>query len=254
MATLDSVLHEGLLINRKWFKEQSIKGTAVDYYLRSGKLEAVLNGLYRKPGPPLKWQNVVHSLTVLGYETHIGHITALEYHGYKQYISLGEEGQIRLYSPHSLPSWVTRINIYPGFILMRRNPFDDSTLGLIDVPFGTWDWPIKYSTPERAFIESASTIEAEEDIVRAVEMLEGAANLRPRVIQTLLEACSSIKGKRLFLWLARNANHSWYQHIDITSIDLGTGNRQIIAGGVLDKQFLITVPRGMEHGQEEPLF
>ncbi len=254
MAGLDSILPEGLLVNRKWFTQQGIRETAVDYYLRSGKLETIVNGLYRKPGPPLKWQHVVYSLTVLGYETHIGHMAALEYHGYQHYVHLGEIGPIRLYSPHSLPSWVQRLDIDPGYTVMRRNPFDDNTVGVIEVPFGTWDWPIRYSTPERAFIELASTIETEEEIIQAADMLEGAANLRPRLIQTLLEACNNIKGKRLFLWLARSVDHSWYQHIDLTCIDLGAGNRQIIAGGYLDKQFLITVPRSVQHGQEEPLF
>ncbi len=57
MAVLDSVLQEGKLVDRKWLSQQGIKATAVDYYLRTNKLEAIIAGLYRKPGPPLKWQN-----------------------------------------------------------------------------------------------------------------------------------------------------------------------------------------------------
>ncbi|NCC47276.1 MAG: hypothetical protein EOM16_09630, partial [Bacteroidia bacterium] len=67
MAALDSVLREGLLVDRTWLGKHGIGATAVDYYLRSGKMETLVHGLYRKPGPPLKWQNAVYSLMLLGY-------------------------------------------------------------------------------------------------------------------------------------------------------------------------------------------
>jgi len=78
MAVLDSIMQEGLLVDRAWFSRQGIESTAVDYYLRSGKIEALVHGLYRKPGPPLKWQQVVYSLIVLGHDVHVGHLTCFE--------------------------------------------------------------------------------------------------------------------------------------------------------------------------------
>jgi hypothetical protein len=243
MATLASVLQEGVLVDRKWLSQQGIKATAVDYYLRTNKLEAIIAGLYRKPGPPLKWQNVVYSLSVLGHDVHIGHLTALSYHGYEQYLRLGGPGPVRLYSTAPLPSWMGRLETTFDFTMMRRNPFSNSAVGVVEVPFGTWDWPIRYATPERAFLEWASTIETEEEILGAFELLEGAAHLRPRLLQVLLEACGSIKAKRLFLWLARSAGHSWYRYLDIAAIHLGVGKRQIVPGGALDGEFLITIPR-----------
>ncbi len=254
MATLDSVLQEGLLVDRKWLGKHGIEATAVDYYLRTGKIETLVHGLYRKPGPPLKWQQVVYSLTLLGHDVHVGHMTALAYHGYEHNLKLGVAQHIRLYSTRNLPSWVEKVEIGPGFIRMKRNPFAIGSIGVVDVPFGTWDWPIRYSTPERAFIELASTLETKEEILQAKVMLEGAANLRPRLLQELLEASGNIKARRLFLWLARIAGHSWYQHIDISRINLGAGKRQIVPGGVLDAQFLITVPKEAQDGLQEPVF
>jgi len=254
MATLDSVLQEGLLVDRKWLGKHGIEATAVDYYLRTGKIETLVHGLYRKPGPPLKWQQAVYSLTLLGHDVHVGHMTALEHYGYEHYLKLGVAQHIRLYSPRSLPSWVEKVNIEPRFVSMKRNPLAGESTGIVDVPFGTWDWPIRYSTPERAFIELASTLETKEEILQAKVMMEGAANLRPRLLQELLEACGNIKAKRLFLWLARIAGHSWYQHIDMFQINLGAGKRQIVPGGVLDTQFLITVPKEVQKGQQEPVF
>ncbi|MXI87761.1 type IV toxin-antitoxin system AbiEi family antitoxin domain-containing protein [Sphaerochaeta halotolerans] len=254
MATLDSELLEGLLVDRAWLKGRGIENTTVDYYLRSGKLEAVIHGLYRKPGPPLKWQNVVYSLTLLGYDVHVGHMTALTYHGYDHYLKLGISQSIRLFSPQKLPRWVERIGVKPGFSIMKIRPFPDIEVGMTEVPFGTWDWPIRYSLPERAFIELASTIETREEILQANLMMEGAANLRPSLLQVLLESSTSIKAKRLFLWLARTAGHAWYRHIDLSKIDLGVGKRQIVPGGKLDTEFLITVPKEVQDGQQESIF
>ncbi|MDN5334125.1 MAG: hypothetical protein PWP59_1387 [Sphaerochaeta sp.] len=254
MAALDYELPEGLLVDRTWLKERGIKSTTVDYYLRSGKFEAVVQGLYRKPGPPLKWQNVVYSLIILGYDVHVGHLTALTYHGYDHFLKIGISQRIRLFSTQKLPTWVGKVGVDPGFSIMKAGPFPDAILGMTEVPFGTWDWPIRYSSPERAFIELASTIETREDILQANLMMEGAANLRPRLLQALLESSTSIKAKRLFLWLARTAGHAWYQHIDVSKIDLGVGKRQIVPGGKLDAEFLITVPKEVQNGQQESIF
>jgi len=80
-------------------------------------------------------------------------------------------------------------------------------------------------------------------------MFEGAGGLRPKLIQTLLEECTQIKAKRLFLWLAKRQNHQWYHHIDISQINLGSGKRQIIKNGFLDKDFMISVPKEDYFGQ-----
>lgn len=81
MVTLDSILQEGLLVDRKWIRQRGINATTVDYYLLTNKIDALGHGLYRKPNPPLKWQNVIYSLALLSCTVHVGHMTALEHHG-----------------------------------------------------------------------------------------------------------------------------------------------------------------------------
>jgi hypothetical protein len=252
--SLDAMLQEGVLVNRIWLKRKGFDRPAVDFYLRSGKLEAVTRGVYRKPGPPLKWQNVVYSLQVLGYQVHVGHFSALQYHGFQHYLTFGSIDKISLYCDNRLPSWIDEFDQF-SFIQMEQSLFTHGyAQGTVDVAFGTWDWPIKYSTPERAFIELMSTIRTAEDISQAQMMLEGAANLRPRLLQDLLEQCRQIKAKRLFLWMARTSGHAWYMQIDKTQVDLGSGKRQIVPEGVLDKEFLITVPKEASSGQAESIF
>jgi len=66
-------------------------------------------------------------------------------------------------------------------------------------------------------------------------------------LQVLLQACTSIRTKRVFLLLARFFKHGWYSRLDISVIDLGRGKRQLVKGGVLDKEYQITVPVRFAH-------
>ena len=254
MAALDPVLQEGLLVNRAWLQDHGFDRPAVDYYLRSGKLEGVAHGVYRRPGPALKWQAVVYSLSELGYRVHVGHLSALAFHGFQHYLELGGTAKVLLYSDQHLPGWINDAQNAPRLVEMKRSPFADFELGIQDVPFGTWDWPVRYASPERAFLELTSTVSSVEEIGRAQLMMEGAANLKPALLQSLLQECRQVKAKRLFLWMAREQRHSWYRHIDRAKIDLGSGKRQIVKGGVFDDEFSITVPGKDEHGQTESVF
>ena len=76
--------------------------------------------------------------------------------------------------------------------------------------------------------------------------MEGLNNLRPATVQTLLEDCSSIKVKRLFLYLADKAGHEWLSYIDLNKVDLGSGKRAIVSDGVYIPKYQITVPKELE--------
>jgi len=243
MAKIDEVLQEGVLVDRAWLKQHGIEATAVDYYLRSNKIKAVAHGLYRKPGPPLKWQSILYSLTLLGFDAHIGHISGVRYHGYSHYLELGKPQSLKVCSNENLPLWVEKVETDQSLVTMKQNLFSESSIGIVEDSFGLWDWPIRYSSAERAFIELSSTIKTKEDVYQAKLMLEGAVNLRPTRLQLLLENCTSVKAKRVFLWLAKEVEHAWNKYIDISKINLGSGKRQIVPKGVLDTQFLITVPK-----------
>lgn len=254
MAALDTVLPEGRLVDRAWLRNKGIDRPAVDYYLRSGKLERVVHGVYRKPGPQLKWQNVLHSLSELGYRVHVGHLSALEYHGYRHYLELEERPEVKLYSDKNLPGWVVDVSVASSLVVIKRTPFADYETGIDEVPFGTWDWPIRYASGERAFLEVASTVSLPEEVRQVQLMMDGATNLRPALLQSLLQECTQVKAKRLFLWMARECGHGWYRHLDKRKIDLGSGKRQIVEGGVLDGEYLITVPAKEDNERTEPLF
>ena len=254
MAGLYTLLQDGLLVDRTWLYERGIKSTAVDYYVRSGELEAIAHGVYRKPGPRLKWENVLYSLNQLGYICHVGHSSALRYHGLEHYLQLTEQEEIMLYCNTPLPSWINNIDARIIFTILKHNPIKKSATGIEHVPFGMWDWPIPISSPERAFVELTSTLNTKEEIEHAKLMIHGALNLRPKLLQSVLESCGSVKAKRLFMWMARSTDALWYKRIETSCIDFGTGKRQIFPNGVLDKEYLITVPKEAFGGETESIF
>src|SRR5690606_441471 len=71
---------------------------------------------------------------------------------------------------------------------------------------------------------------------------ESLANLRPRLMTTLLAQCRSVKAKRLFFVYADKHSHAWRRHIDMSGIDLGKGDRALTPGGRLHPVYRITIP------------
>lgn len=244
--SLESCLPEGQVVDRKWLEQKGFKRPLVDYYLRSGALEAVARGAYRRPGPPLKWEHVVYSLQALGYPVHVGGRSALEFAGLAHYLPVGGGRRVALYGAGRWPAWVDRLA--EGHRLERHHPKLFAALpdgATTSRPFGHWDWPIRYATPELAFLELFAEVATVTDFQVADEMFAAAATLRPERVRALLLACTHIKAKRLFLWFSARHRHPWYPVLDTTGVDLGRSKRMIVRGGVLDRQFQITVPREM---------
>ena len=71
--------------------------------------------------------------------------------------------------------------------------------------------------------------------------MEGLTTLRPRVVQSLLENCVSVKVKRLFMLLAENCKHLG-RKVDLAKVDFGKGKRTLVKGGRFDPKYKITVP------------
>lgn len=253
-ASLADTLPEGQLANRAWLKARGFDRPRVDYYLRTGALEAVARGVYRRPGPPLKWEHVVYSLQELGYDVHVGGRSALELQGLPHYVAMRNRARIDLFSPAKLPSWLAKLELPYQFVEHRLKLFEQlPEEALTTVPFGHWDWPIRYATWELAFLELVVEVDSPRDFDYADKLFEGASVMRPWLIQKLLTACRHVKAKRLFLWFARRHNHPWLNQLETEAIDLGRGKRMIVQGGALDREYQITVPREMAD-DGKPLF
>lgn len=74
--------------------------------------------------------------------------------------------------------------------------------------------------------------------------MESLTALRPPVVQRLLETCTSVKTKRLFMHSAERLGHRWLADVDLEAVDFGAGKRTIHAGGKLDTKYELVVAEG----------
>jgi len=61
-----------------------------------------------------------------------------------------------------------------------------------------------------------------------------------------LEASRSVKVRWLALWFADRHTQPWRERLEPDRIDVGTGNRTLVANGRLDPTYRITYPRGLD--------
>jgi hypothetical protein len=102
---------------------------------------------------------------------------------------------------------------------------------------------ISISSPERAIMECLHLAPQNTDLVECFQVFEGLVNLKPKLVTELLSNCTSIKVKRLFLYMAEKANHQWFQFIKTNKINLGNGKRMITEKGVYNAKYLISIPK-----------
>lgn len=246
---LEQVLLDGQVVNRKWLQGKGYERFTIDYYIRSGKLESVSRGIYRRPGPPLKWEHLVYSLQELGTALHIGGQSALELQGFTHYLSLGsEKNLVTLYGKDKISAWINNIDEKIKFTAFTQKGFSKLPENSITtMTFGHWDWKISLSTVELALFELLTQVKDEADFLVVDKYFESATILRPLLLNKLLQESTHIQTKRLFMWFLDRHSHQWVDKIDRDNINLGSGKRTIIKGGAFDKKYNITVPREMTY-------
>ena len=123
-----------------------------------------------------------------------------------------------------MPSWFIKSKWDKEFQLFKRSLFKNDSVGLVD--YQDISIKVKISSLGRAMMECLSLCPDDFSLAEAYDLMEGLSTLRPEQVQELLEECTSIKVKRLFLYFAERAGHSWFKYIDQTKINLGSGNRR----------------------------
>jgi hypothetical protein len=263
-------LPEGLLVDAAWLSKKGYSSSLRSQYVTGGWLEQPARRVYRRPGGPLRWQQVVISLqTLLGYLLTVGGRTALELQGYAHYLA-HQTKEVHLYGPDRPPAWLNKLRLDVQFLYHNsqklfgsedvpraiKDPASnahasrntDANLqhgGLILQPWGQWDWPLTLSTPERAVLELLDELPERESFHQVDKLMEGLSSLSPRRLQKLLSDCRSVKVKRLFLFFADRHQHAWAKRIKKDDIDLGKGKRMLVKGGKLNSTYQITVPEDL---------
>ena len=229
----------GKLCTAASLRKQGISSALLHHYVQRHWLERMARGVYRRPGDTPGWQVALQAVqNENGLSIHAGGLTALELQGYGHYVG---ERPLFLYAPKRtrLPAWVERAAGRKVFFVateyLDKAPRESlSTVNEMGVP-------VVVSTPERAVLEMLYHVPRQIGFAEAFEVVGGLASVRTELMQVLLGCCANVKVKRLFLYCAREAGHAWYHALDQSGINLGSGKRELVKGGKLDKEFLLTV-------------
>lgn len=245
---LQQELPEGLLADAAWMEAHGYSSALRSQYVRAGWLDSPARRVYRRSRTPLTWQQVAVSLQkVLDLPLTVGGRTALEQQGYAHYLSTAMH-EVHLYGPKRPPTWLASLPLDVTFHWhnsLRLFPGDADALpepSPVMVSAGGLTLPIRYSSKERAVLELLDELPEHESFHQVDTLMEGMSDLSPRRLQTLLEACASVKVKRLFLFFADRHRHAWQSRLDMSRVDLGSGKRVLVKGGKLDSRYHITVP------------
>ena len=225
---------QGCIIDGDWLDWAGIGRNNARSYVKSGLLERIAHGVYRRPFPAsspefrVEWDTVLRSLRwLMGWTGHIGGESALSHHGF---IHDAEFWTTSVFvHGDRLPTWIDRIPCAQEF---HRRP-----LTLFKGPLGmgvgsarpkgdtvTSRWPLWYSTPERALLEALSEVP---HMVEFYSIDKAVQSMWSRVsadnFNELLQACTSYKVRRLFCVFGERHDHRWWSKIDLDSLDLGRG-------------------------------
>jgi hypothetical protein len=227
-----------------WLEGLGISRDLQKYYRRSGWLESVGKGAYQRRGDSVGWQGGLNALqTQAKLPIHAGAMTALAMQGFAHYVRLANSKVYLFSAPKTpLPAWFR--NRYWGSPIQHvRSSILPIAIGLTE--FEAKSFAIRISAPERAMLECLHLAPEELDLVECFQVMEGLSNLRPKLVQELLEKCTSIKAKRLFLYMAEKANHQWLSFVATSKIDLGTGERSLARGGDYVSKYHLVLPHAL---------
>lgn len=245
LRTLFKKLQPGCIVTSAWLSEMGISNDLKNYYLKSGWLEVLGRGAYKKPGDHVEWQGALnavqkHSET----KVHVGGLTALSLQGFSHYFRLSSE-TLYLFTPANtrLPKWFSDYG-WNYEVFHKQSNFLPDDLGLKEVEVKSI--PVNMSTPERAIMECLFLAPQMLDLVECYQLLEGLVNLKPKLVSELLVNCNSVKVKRLFLYMAEKINHQWFQFLKTDDVDLGKGNRMLAENGVYNAKYMISIPKELE--------
>jgi Transcriptional regulator, AbiEi antitoxin, Type IV TA system/Transcriptional regulator, AbiEi antitoxin N-terminal domain len=216
-------------------------------YKNSGWLEPFGRGAYIRSGDKVVWPGALYTLqTQLGLPVHAGGKTALERKGYAHYLP-ATGNRVFLYGPRglALPAWFKGDRFGVEFVVTRTNLFP-AALREGFTEFTEKGFSVRISAPELAMLEMLHLVPHKVGFDEARLVMGNLATLRPEVVQGLLEACRSVKVKRLFLYMAENQGHAWLTKVDLSQVDLGKGKRMVVPKGRFDSKYQITVPADRE--------
>ena len=238
----------GAVYTQGWLTQLGYYNDMIKVYKRNGWLESIGTGAFILTNDRVDVFGGIYALQQqLELPVHVGGRTGLELKGYGHYGRVaGETCFLFASSGTRLPKWFSENKWGFDIQFKATNLFSpdvaDSLAG-----FEHKEFSIQISTSERAAMEMLYHIPALQGFDEALRIMEGLMTLRPLLVQKLLESCQSVKVKRLFLYMSEKLGLPWFEKLNLKKINTGSGKRVIAENGILDKKYLITVPRETSH-------
>ena len=219
---LEAAPNESVLFG-SWLSSQGLDARGQYAYMKSGWLDRISKGVYKIHGTePSLFAAISSYNTQLSKSCNVGAYTALELRGYSHYLSMGKpKAYLFTDKSNKLPSWVLKEEW-------------DMTINQHD---------LLVSSPERAILECLNLPDASSSLLDIYYIMEGLTTLRPKIVQALLEVCTSQKVKRLFLYMAEKAGHSWYKALKLENVNLGTSRFMITPIGKYINKYNMTISK-----------
>ena len=237
---LDLIPRDSVLFS-SWLAAQGIDRKEQSLYVRSGWLERIAHGVYKIAGSrPTLYGSVSSYNNQLGKACHVGASSALDLRGYSHFVSMGKpSAYLFTDKEYRLPGWFGSLEWD-----MTVKYFTTSIFGG-DTGLEVYDYngvQLLISAPERAFMECLHLSPEYFSLMDSYYVMEMMTTLRPAMVQQLMEKCTSIKVKRLFLYMSEKASHSWFHALDLSKVNLGKGIRNFSATGRFDCKYQIIIP------------
>lgn len=235
----------GTVLTSRWLVEQGYSLDLQKQYKKSHWFESIGTGALIRHGDQVNYLGGVFALqSQLGLDIHPAAKTALALLGKAHYLELSSK-KVQLFGGkgESLPLWFKKRD-WGLKLECKMTSFLPPDIGLVEIEYKSFK--VNISSPARAVMECLYLAPTHQPLAEVAKLMEGLNSLRPASVQSLLESCSSIKVKRLFLYLAEKAGHDWLNYVDLTGVDLGSGKRALVKDGVYVAKYQIIVPKELE--------
>lgn len=239
----------GVVLQASWLTGLGYSPELQKYYRNSGWLKSWGTGAMARSNDQPGYEGGVYALQKQSQLfIHPGGRTALAMLGKAHYLELSTS-QVWLFGGEgeSLPAWFRNHN-WQQKIKYKATSFLPPEQGLTDLPLSGFS--IKVSSAARAIMECLYLAPEKFDLMECFELMENLNDLRPQQVQALLEACTSVKVKRLFLFMAEKLNHNWFRYVNLTNTDLGKGKRSLVKDGTYVSKYQITVPPTLARNEQ----
>jgi hypothetical protein len=232
----------GVVLVSNWLSLQGYSPELIRNYKKSKWLSSFGNGAVKRYNDEVDYFGAVYALQAqLGLTAHPAAKTALGLLGRAHYLEMNQQ-TVYLFGREreKLPTWFNN-HQWEYQVRFYTSSFLPPNLGM--TTFVHKNFTLQVSSPARAMMECLYLVPEEMSLSESYELMGGLNNLVPVQVQQLLEKCTSVKVKRLFLYLAEKSAHEWSNFLDKDKIDLGKGKRSFAKQGMYISQYQMTVPK-----------